>query len=286
MLRERIFSAAILLLIFLVTYLSKNQTYFLLLIFIGSGILFYELAKLLKLKSLSLAIYWILAASPVIFFFVLLSLDMLFLNTLSPHLKNFLINFSIFISLISLVFWLVLAPIDIMYKKISSNVKFKIFYGYFLISPMVVVITIMFLQNKALLLVPFIMIWVSDIGAYFIGKKFGINKLAKNISPGKTIEGALGGLICNIIFSFGLIYFYKLDLLSMILISLFITGLSIFGDLYQSFLKRQSKVKDSGSIIPGHGGLFDRLDSFCPTLPISYLIYIFIYNPTSSMLAI
>ena len=60
----------------------------------------------------------------------------------------------------------------------------------------------------------------------------------------------------------------------MLLFALFITGLIIFGDIYQSFLKRQAKVKDSGSIIPGHGGLFDSLDSFCPTLPISYLLYI------------
>jgi phosphatidate cytidylyltransferase len=61
----------------------------------------------------------------------------------------------------------------------------------------------------------------------------------------------------------------------MLLFALIITGLSIFGDIYQSFLKRQAKVKDSGSIIPGHGGLFDRLDSFCPPLPISYLVVYF-----------
>ena len=286
MLRDRIFSAAILFLIFLVSYLSKNQTYFLFLSFVVSGILFYELAKILKLKSLSLAIYWIISFVPVIFFYVILSLDILFLSNPSSHIRSFLINFSIFVSLVSLVFWICLAPIDLMYKKISSNVKLKIFYGYFLVVPMVIVTAIVFTQSKAMLLVLFIMIWISDIGAYFIGKKFGKNKLAKNISPGKTIEGALGGFICNIIFAFILVYFYKLELLIMVLFALSITGLSIFGDIYQSFLKRQAKVKDSGSFIPGHGGLLDRLDSFCPTIPISYLIYIFIYDPTSSMLAI
>ena len=211
---------------------------------------------------------------PVIFFYVAVSLDIFFPNDPASYLKNFLVNFSVFISLISLFFWLGLAPIDIMYKKISSNVKFKIFYGYFLVTPMLIVTAIVFTNSKALLLIPFVMIWISDSGAYFVGKKFGKNKLAKNISPGKTIEGALGGFICNIIFVFVLVYFYELDLLLMLLFALFITGLSIFGDIYQSFLKRQAKVKDSGSIIPGHGGLFDRLDSFCPTLPISYLLYI------------
>ena len=274
MLRDRIFSASILLLIFLISYLSKNPIYFLLLSFAASGILFYELAKILKLKSLSLCIYWILSFLPVIFFYVAVSLDVFFPNDSASYLKNFLVIFSVFISLISLFFWVCLAPIDIMYKKISSNVKFKIFYGYFLVTPMIIVTAIVFIQSKALLLIPFIMIWISDSGAYFVGRNFGKNKLAKNISPGKTIEGALGGFICNIIFVFILVYFYELNLLLMLLFALFITGLSIFGDIYQSFLKRQAKVKDSGSIIPGHGGLLDRLDSFCPTLPISYLLYI------------
>ena len=204
-------------------------------------------------------------------------MDIFFLDEPIPNLQNFLINFSIFISLISLFFWFGLVPIDIMYKKISSNVKFKIFYGYFLVSPMVIVTAIVFTQNKTLLLVPFIMIWISDIGAFFIGKKFGKNKLAKNISPGKTIEGALGGFLCNIICASILAYFFAVSFYIMLFFATIITALSIFGDIYQSFLKRQANLKDSGSIIPGHGGLFDRLDSFCPTLPIFFLVCNYLY---------
>ena len=194
-----------------------------------------------------------MSLSPIIFFYFLISLDIFFLDEPIPNLKSFLINFSILISLISLILLVCLAPIDIMYKKISSNVKFKIFYGYFLVSPMVIVTAIVFTQNKILLLVPFIMIWVSDIGAYFIGKKFGKNKLAKNISPGKTIEGALGGFVCNIIFASILVYFFAVSFYIMLFFAIIITALSIFGDIYQSFLKRQANLKDSGSIIPGHG---------------------------------
>ena len=284
MLKDRIISAVILLLIFLASYLSKNPTYFLILVFVVSVILFHELAKILKLKGLAFYIYWILSLSPIIFFYFLISLETFFLDEPIPNLKSFLINFSILTSLISLFFWFGLAPLDIMYKKISSNVKFKIFYGYFLISPMVIVITTVFTQNKILLLVPFIMIWVSDIGAYFIGKKFGKNKLVKNISPGKTIEGALGGYVCNIIFASILFYFFAVNFYIILFFATIITALSIFGDIYQSFLKRQANLKDSGSIIPGHGGLFDRLDSFCPTLPIFFLVCNYLYMEISPKL--
>ena len=284
MIKDRIFSAVILLLIFLASFLSKNPTYFLFLVFVASGILFYELAKILKLKSLALNIYWILSLSPIIFFYFLISLDTIFFDEPIPHLKSFLINFSIIMSLISLLFWFGLAPIDIKYKKISSNVKFKIFYGYFLVSPMVIVTAIVFTQNKILLLLPFLMIWLSDIGAYFIGRKFGKRKLAKNISPGKTIEGALGGFVCNIICASILVYFFAISFYIMLFFALIITALSIFGDIYQSFLKRQANLKDSGSIIPGHGGLFDRLDSFCPTKPIFFLISNYLYIEISPKL--
>ena len=272
MLKHRIISAIILLLIFLASYLSKNPTYFLSLVVVASGILFYELAKILKLNSLALSVYWVLSLFPIIFFYFLISLVIFFLNEPSPNLKGFLINFSIVISIISSFFWFCLAPIDIIYNKISSNAKFKIFYGYFLVSPLVIVTTIVFIENKILLLLPFIMIWISDIGAYFFGKKFGKNKLAKNISPGKTIEGALGGFFCNIICALILAYFFGISFYIMLFLAIIITALSILGDIYQSFLKRQANLKDSGSIIPGHGGLFDRLDSFCPTLPIFFLI--------------
>jgi phosphatidate cytidylyltransferase len=284
MLKDRIISAVILLLIFLASYLSKNPTYFLSLVFIISVILFNELAKILKLKSLVLYVYWVLSLSPIIFFYFLISLETFILNEPDPYLKNFLNTFSILITLISVIFWFFLTPIDIVYKKISSNIKFQIFYGYFLVSPMVILTSIVFIQNKILLLVPFIMIWVSDIGAYFIGKKFGKNKLAKNISPGKTIEGALGGFACNIICASILAYFFAVSFYIMFFFAIIITALSIYGDIYQSFLKRQAKLKDSGSIIPGHGGLFDRLDSFCPTIPIFFLVCNYLYIEISPKL--
>lgn len=274
MLKKRILSAIVLLSIFLASFFLQNPTYFLLLVFIVSGILFYELGKILKLKGLSLIIYWIFSAAPIIFFYFIVIVNINFLDESNQYLiKVFLTNFSIIISFISAIFWLIIVPLDILYGKISSNIKFQIFYGYFLVTPMVIVTSLVFLQNKNLLLMPFMMIWLADIGAYFVGKNFGQNKLAKNISPGKTIEGAVGGFLANILFAFVLSQLYVEDFGFLFLFAVLVTALSIFGDIYQSFLKRRAKVKDSGVIIPGHGGLLDRLDSFCPTLPLSYLLF-------------
>ena len=274
MLKKRILSAIVLLSIFLASFFLQNPTYFLLLVFIVSGILFYELGKILKLKGLSLIIYWIFSAAPIIFFYFIVIVNVNFLDESNQYLiKVFLTNFSIIISFVSAIFWLIIVPLDILYGKISSNIKFQIFYGYFLVTPMAIVTSLVFLQNKNLLLIPFMMIWLADIGAYFVGKNFGQNKLAKNISPGKTIEGAVGGFLANILFAFVLSQLYVEDFGFLFLFAVLVTALSIFGDIYQSFLKRRAKVKDSGVIIPGHGGLLDRLDSFCPTLPLSYLLF-------------
>ena len=274
MLKKRILSAIVLLSIFLASFFLQNPTYFLLLVFIVSGILFYELGKILKLKGLSLIIYWIFSAAPIIFFYFIVIVNINFLDESNQYLiKVFLTNFSIIISFVSAIFWLIIVPLDILYGKISSNIKFQIFYGYFLVTPMAIVTSLVFLQNKNLLLIPFMMIWLADIGAYFVGKNFGQNKLAKNISPGKTIEGAVGGFLANILFAFVLSQLYVEDFGFLFLFAVLVTALSIFGDIYQSFLKRRAKVKDSGVIIPGHGGLLDRLDSFCPTLPLSYLLF-------------
>ena len=87
----------------------------------------------------------------------------------------------------------------------------------------------------------------------------------------------MGGFVFNVISASILAYFFGVSFSIMLFYAIIVTSLSIFGDIYQSFLKRQANLKDSGSIIPGHGGLFDRLDSFCPTLPIFFLVCNFLY---------
>tara|TARA_B110000008_G_C16782621_1_gene489337 strand:- start:446 stop:865 length:420 start_codon:yes stop_codon:yes gene_type:complete len=130
----------------------------------------------------------------------------------------------------------------------------------------------LFVTNKNILLIVILMIWFADIGAYFSGKRFGRIKIAKNISPGKTLEGFFGGLLSNIIFISFLHIYGFLNIFYGLLLAFLITILSLYGDIYESFLKRMAKMKDSSNLIPGHGGFLDRMDSFCSTIPILYFL--------------
>lgn len=111
---------------------------------------------------------------------------------------------------------------------------------------------------------------LNDTGAYFVGKFFGKNKLAPNISPNKTIEGLIGGIALGIVFSVFLYYYLyniKISIIYWALISFILLIVGNLGDLVESKLKRVANVKDSGNILPGHGGILDRLDSHLVVIP-------------------
>ncbi len=114
--------------------------------------------------------------------------------------------------------------------------------------------------------------WITDSGAYFSGFCFGNHKLAPAISPNKTVEGALGGLCAATISGliFALVVGY--DWMLLVLLSAMLSGVGQFGDLVQSTMKRERAVKDSGNLLPGHGGILDRFDSLLFVLPILYLV--------------
>ena len=120
-------------------------------------------------------------------------------------------------------------------------------------------------------------VWSADSFAYFAGRSFGKHKLAPEISPGKTIEGVIGGLFGTLIVS-TLLAFQVLDLSGKmaafwVLASLLAAAFSVAGDLFESRLKRIAGVKDSGSILPGHGGILDRIDGLIPAAPIFVLVW-------------
>jgi len=118
----------------------------------------------------------------------------------------------------------------------------------------------------------FALVWAADVGAYLAGRNFGRNKLAPNVSPGKTREGALGGLLLCAAYavSAGGYVFQPAglpQLLSLVGLSLLVAALSIVGDLGISMFKRLSGIKDSGKLLPGHGGILDRIDSLLAAGP-------------------
>jgi phosphatidate cytidylyltransferase len=119
----------------------------------------------------------------------------------------------------------------------------------------------------------FILIWANDTCAYLIGKNFGKRKLLERVSPKKTVEGFIGGLAGSILAGF-LIFNYSQSLTLTIWFGMAVMAsvLGTFGDLIQSKFKRQAGVKDSGTIMPGHGGIYDRLDSIIYASPFIYAI--------------
>ena len=125
-------------------------------------------------------------------------------------------------------------------------------------------------------------VWVADIAAYFTGRAFGRRKLAPSISPGKSWEGAYGavagvcayGLACLSYIGYPVAEPGKLVLALVGLVAF--TAVSIIGDLFESLVKRQAGVKDSGTLLPGHGGILDRIDSLTSTLPLAALVVLWI----------
>ena len=190
---------------------------------------------------------------------------------------------------LSVIWWLFAALLMFLYPKSSAfwaNNKFIIaLFGWLTLVPtwlaFMVLRTNSYLldefQGAQLLMYLFMLVWSADVGAYFVGKSLGKRKLMPNVSPGKTIEGFLGGVVCAGILTVivGLSLEWSSDkFMTALLVTLLITSISVLGDLTESMFKRQAGVKDSGTILPGHGGILDRIDSLTATAPVFALCYI------------
>ena len=122
------------------------------------------------------------------------------------------------------------------------------------------------------LLYVFLLVWCADSGAYFVGRKFGRRKMAPNVSPNKSIEGLIGGLVTGLLVVIAISVFQLhltgMPLIAFVALSALTILASVLGDLFESMLKRRAKLKDSGTILPGHGGVLDRIDSLLSATPI------------------
>jgi phosphatidate cytidylyltransferase len=174
------------------------------------------------------------------------------------------------------IVWILLYPKYSCYWYSSWSVRLA--NGFFIFVPMLAALAAMQNKSSELVLLLLALIWSADSGAFFIGKAIGKHKLCVRVSPGKTVEGAIGGIVITI----GVMAIYVGFLLEstssdqyvvFAILALLVAIASIVGDLFESLYKRISNIKDSGNLLPGHGGIFDRIDSLTAAAPIFYLAY-------------
>ncbi len=175
-----------------------------------------------------------------------------------------------------------LPPLDGFGNKLLGAV-----YGVAILGCFVAILAL-FAHSPLYLLSILAIVWIADIGAYFSGKAFGKRKLAPSISPGKSWEGAIGGWLAVLVLvgastqvpalqdTFGVHVLVARGWPVLILVLTLIAAASVIGDLFESMLKRRAGAKDSSALLPGHGGVLDRIDALIPTLPLALLVDAFL----------
>ncbi|MBK7356509.1 phosphatidate cytidylyltransferase [Propionivibrio sp.] len=176
------------------------------------------------------------------------------------------------------VFWLLVAPLWLKHRRPLAKSVPGLAVGLLLILPTWLASVQLRQAGAPTLISVMAVVWVADIAAYMFGRTFGRHKMAPSISPGKTWEGALGGVVAVVVYGFllspkmpaVLSTHYALLLPALVLLA----AIGIIGDLFESLLKRQAGLKDSSNVLPGHGGVLDRIDSLTSTLPLVALVWL------------
>lgn len=213
-------------------------------------------------------------------FTTLLGGELLFLTSMAVA-RNPADSSMIWFYIASAIFWLLAVPYQLVTIQPIRNVWVFMLTGWLVLLPACLSLYQLRAMDPLLLLGFMGVVWVSDSVAYFIGRTYGKHKLAPQISPGKTWEGVAAALVGVLIYA--LIWFCIVDrenkLISLLVpLLLVLAVLGIVGDLFESLLKRQAGVKDSGNILPGHGGILDRIDALIPVLPVAALSAILFYS--------
>ena len=181
----------------------------------------------------------------------------------------------------SVAFWLLGVPCWMSRRWLLPKNFVGLAIGAIVILPTWLALVQLRQAGTVLLISIMAVVWLADIGAYVFGRRFGRHKLAPSISPGKTWEGAVGGGAVVIVYGFVLSYLpYNSPLVFagrdvvLLLVLVLLTTISVIGDLFESLLKRQAGLKDSSNVLPGHGGVLDRIDSLTSTLPLVTLLWL------------
>lgn len=263
MLKTRIITASLLIPIVVVLVLWLPPIPFAII----SGLFFlvgsFEWARLAGFESLPSQIFC-LFAMPIFIFLLLCLLDWLGKSVLSIGLM-----------VIVLGFWSLAALLVYLYprgSKLLSQKSTGFVMGGLVLLPAWLLLQAIHYERPTFALYILVLVWGADIGAYFAGKRFGKQKLMPMVSPGKTVEGAIGALIASLLIALCAYWLLKDDInfssFEWVCLSLITAIFSIVGDLFESLFKRIRNVKDSGQLLPGHGGMLDRIDSLTAAIPI------------------
>jgi phosphatidate cytidylyltransferase len=185
------------------------------------------------------------------------------------------------------VMWWGLALIVLVLHQPREGLRGAVRIGLWLAGALVLVpawaaLVVLHGQAAGLLLYLLALVWIADSAAYFVGRRWGRSRLAPRLSPGKTREGLMGALGAGGLFALGGALWFELPSLLkvyFVMLCLITVLASVVGDLFESLLKRRAGVKDSGTLLPGHGGVLDRIDSITAAAPVFALGYHWLYWP-------
>ena len=186
---------------------------------------------------------------------------------------------------LAVLFWLAFAPAAVVRARLPDACRPGVLAlaGFLVLAATWYALAWVFLRHGAAALVSlWALIWAADIAAYFTGRGLGRRKLAPRVSPGKTIEGAAGGILAATVWlvatalwwqgSFGALLLAHVGWAGLVVAGVALAAWSIVGDLFESLLKRRAGVKDSSQLLPGHGGVYDRIDAVLPVAPAAALL--------------
>lgn len=243
----------------------------------------YEWAKMSGLDSrMSKAVYTLIALTICVFFAQIVEQDLIWYQGQLNAVYRYILG-------ISTIWWLVSLGMIIAYPRFCGfwrhSIVIRALFGLLTLIPTWVAVvslrTSLYevepLYGASLIFYVLGIVWAADIGAFFVGVKFGKHKLRPNVSPGKTLEGLLGGVAASFaIIAFAALH-YQVEpsrIWLHIVIGGLTVGVSALGDLNESMFKRCAGIKDSGKILPGHGGVMDRIDSLTAAFPVFAFCYV------------
>jgi phosphatidate cytidylyltransferase len=268
MLKLRVMTAVVLLLLFLLALFALPVSGWIMLVVVVVAQGAAEWSRLSRFTGSRAYVFWALT--------LVMMLGLVWFDASRPAEQQVFIHLLVYA--VSALLWLIVVPTWLMTGWKVANPYLMALVGWALLVPTGLAMMDLrsFDPSPWVLLFVMGLVAAADISAYFAGRKFGKNKLAPSISPGKTWEGVAGAMLgvsvyVVLVWSFSP-YFTQRELLPVLLLaSWWWVVLAVIGDLFESAIKRQAGVKDSGALLPGHGGLLDRIDALTSTLPLAAL---------------